>query len=120
VVERRIKARKLECPYIFRRGGRKLGEFRKVWKKACEEAKLPNKLVYDLRRTAVRNMSRAGVSRHIAMRISGHRTEAVFERYNIGGDDDIREAMAKTAAYVEALPTKLNLVPFNSGEKAAV
>ena len=87
---------------------------------ACEAAKLPNQLVCDFRRTTVRNMTRAGVSRNIAMKISGHRTEAIFERYNIGTDDDIREAKAKTVAYVESLPVQANVVPFSSEEKAAV
>lgn len=53
------------------------------------------------------------------MKISGHQTEAVFERYNISDENDIREAIAKTAAYVESLPTKLNVVPFNSEAEAA-
>jgi integrase len=120
VIERRVQARRLDCPVIFHRNGAKLGEFRKTWKTACKEAKLPGKLVYDFRRTAVRNMTRAGVPRNIAMKISGHKTEAVFERYNIGTDEDIREAIAKTVAYVETLPVKPNVVPFNSEEKAAV
>jgi hypothetical protein len=53
------------------------------------------------------------------MNISGHRTEAVFERYNIGTDEDIREAIVKTAAYVESLPVQTNVVPFNPEAKAA-
>jgi len=96
-----------------------MGEFRKTWKTACKEAGLTGKLVYDFRRTAVRNMTKAGVPRNIAMKISGHRTEAVFERYNIGTDEDIREAIVKTAAYVESLPAQTNVVPFNAEAKAA-
>jgi integrase len=119
IIERRIQARRLDCPFIFHRKGAKLGEFRKTWKAACKAAKLPGKLVYDFRRTAVRNMSKAGVPRNVAMKISGHKTEAVFERYNISDENDIREAIAKTAAYVETLPTKLNVVSIDSVAEAA-
>jgi integrase len=119
IIERRIQARRLDCPFIFHRKGARMGEFRKTWKTACKEAGLTGKLVYDFRRTAVRNMTKAGVPRNIAMKISGHRTEAVFERYNIGTDEDIREAIVKTAAYVESLPAQTNVVPFNAEAKAA-
>jgi hypothetical protein len=49
-------------------------------------------------------MVRAGVDPTVAMRISGHRTDATFRRYNITSADDLRDAVAKTAVYVESLP----------------
>jgi integrase len=105
IIERRLHARRLDCPSIFHRRGRPMGEFRKAWKRARREAGVEGKLVYDLRRTAVRNMVRAGVDPAVAMKISGHRTRNVFDRYNIISDADLREAIAKTTLYVKSLPT---------------
>ena len=57
-------------------------------------------IFHDLRRSAVRNMERAGVLRTVAMRISGHRSEAVYRRYAIVSTEDVAQAMARTEAYV--------------------
>lgn len=118
VIERRVAARRLGTSLIFHREGKPIGDFRKTWQAACVEARvgqmidLPNKKkryvgkrLYDLRRTAVRNMIRAGVPERVAMEVSGHRTRATFDRYNITSERDMREALLKTSAYVEGLPT---------------
>jgi integrase len=54
--------------------------FRKAWAKACEKAGVPGRIPHDMRRTAVRNLERAGVPRSAAMRRVGHKTEAIYRR----------------------------------------
>ena len=52
-----------------------------------------------MRRSAVRNLSRSGTSDTDAMKISGHLTGSMFQRYNITGDDDLEAAMKRVSAY---------------------
>ncbi|HTC61688.1 MAG TPA: tyrosine-type recombinase/integrase [Candidatus Saccharimonadales bacterium] len=80
--------------FLFHRGGRQIGDTRKSWASACKAAKV-SALLYDCRRTAIRNLDRAGVSRDVVKRISGHETDQMYTRYNITSTEDVAAAFAK-------------------------
>ena len=83
--------------------------FRYAWAHACaaeclgeyepKTRKYRGLKLHDFRRSAVRNLIRAGVDRGTAMSISGHKTESIFERYNITTTDDRKEALIRVGQY---------------------
>jgi len=96
-----LKKRGIICPWVFNyRNGKQVGDFRKSWKEACKKAGLAGKIPHDLRRTAIRNFVRAGVSETVAMEISGHETRRVFDKYNVTSEEDRRQAARLLGAMV--------------------
>ena len=85
-------------PWVFiHQDGTRICDFRGAWAKACRSAGVPSRLVHDFRRTAVRNLERAGVPRSAAMKLTGHKTEAVYRRYAITDSAMLQEAAIKLA-----------------------
>lgn len=138
VFDRRWKGREYQTPtgpalsrFVFHRNGKPIGDFRKAWAKACiaagfATAKLrdgrpvldrkgrpvmkASLLFHDLRRSAVRNLTDAGVDQVVAMKITGHKTASVFHRYRIVNDDDVKHALERTEAAIKAAP-RSNVLP---------
>jgi integrase len=85
--------------YVFtREGGTPVRDFRGAWSKACNAAGVPGLLFHDLRRSAARNLPRAGVAEGVIMKIGGWKTRSVFERYAIVSQSDIRDEMTALEA----------------------
>ena len=107
-LKRRLGKRLPGCDYVFHRSGRKIRNFDTAWKKACEAAGLPEKLFHDCRCTVSRNLVRSG-----AMKITGHKTRSVFDRYNIVTERDLELAVEKLSAYTrkESKKKKVSKLP---------
>jgi integrase len=119
-----------DVPWVFHdQRGHPIGDFRKRWKAACIAAGFGTErrdargrllsrdaqfLAHDMRRSAVRNMERAGVPRSTAMALVGHRTEAVYRRYAIADEASLREGVARLA---HPVPTPTTSQPANEQRK---
>ena len=102
------KTRRMDCVHIFHLDGRKAGDFRKAWRTACMKIGKPELLFHDLRRSAIRNMVRAGIPERVAMTISGHKTRNVFDRYNITSQEDLKEAAQKRHEFFKMQAERLH------------
>jgi integrase len=100
VLQRR---RGLIIPWVFHRRGKPIGGFRKAWAKACAQVGVPGRIPHDLRRSAVRNLERAGVPRSVAMKMVGHKTEAIYRRYAIVDEAMLREGAERLARATASL-----------------
>jgi hypothetical protein len=112
-----------KCPWICHRGGIQLQSLKDSWRQACERVGLgkmvvdeekrrevwQGKIPPDFRRTAIRNMVRAGVSEKVSMAISGHTTRSVCDRYTIVNEVDLKAAARRLTEYFEREKVTLSL-----------
>lgn len=83
------------CPFVFHRNGKPIRSMTKAWRTACRQAGCPGMIPHDLRRTAVRNFVRAAIPEQVAMKLTGHQTRSVFDRYDITSKGDLKMAAAR-------------------------
>ncbi len=88
--------------WLFHRHGHPVRDIKHVWRRACEEAGVPSRYLHDCRRTAARDMVAAGSSPHEAMQVTGHRSLAMFERYNIKTTREAAKALAAREQLLQA------------------
>jgi integrase len=106
-------------PWVFHRHGLPIGDFRKTWDTACKGVGIPGRIPHDFRRTAVRNLERAGVPRSVAMKLTGHKTESVYRRYAIVSEADLSVGVAKLAALHAAVSDTRRVIPITHPQNGA-
>jgi integrase len=99
IIVRRLAKRRPDCPYVFHRQGKPIRSFRKAFKGACAAVGLKGILPHDMRRSAIRNLRRAGNDEKECMEISGHETRAIFDRYDVIDENDQRRALQRRQEY---------------------
>ena len=94
-------------PHVFTRpNGAPIGSFAKAWASACRAAGVPGRVLHDFRRTAVRNLVRAGVAERVAMQLVGWKSRQMLDRYHIVSTADLVDAARKLDATRRRTPSR--------------
>lgn len=102
VLKRRKAKRRGKDGMVFSRDGVTVRAWRRAWPDACRLAGVPGRIIHDCRRTAARNLIRAGVPERVAMTLTGHKTRSIFDRYNIVNERELFSAGEQLVAYLRA------------------
>ena len=97
---RRGARRDPDSPLVFHRDGIPVRRWRTAWRTACQAAGVPTRFLHDCRRTAARNLIRANVPERVAMLLTGHKSRAIFDRYNIIHEQELLDAGDQLVAYL--------------------
>ena len=103
----------VEPLFFYYRDGRPIRSFFGSWRSAVDRAGVPELIFHDLRRSAARNLIRAGISETVAMKLAGHKTRSVFERYAIVDEKMLEEQAAKLAGLRPTATTR-KVVPLSA------
>ena len=106
---------------VFHRDGIPVRRWRTAWRTACQAAGVPTRFLHDCRRTAAaRNLIRASVPERVAMLLTGHKSRAIFDRYNIIHEQELLDAGDQLAAYLaqqaQAAPARRRPHAVGAGE----
>jgi integrase len=121
--------------WVFHRNGKPIQDLRGAWERACigagfyrvvnpeappaQQRKKATKLLHDFRRTAVRNLERAGVPRSVAMKLTGHKTENIYRRYAIVSEADLAEGVKKLDLLLQSTAPARTVVPMRTASNRA-
>ncbi len=107
---RRRARRDPTSPLVFHRDGIPVRRWRTAWRTACQAAGVPTRFLHDCRRTAARNLIRANVPERVAMLLTGHKSRAIFDRYNIIHEQELLDAGDQLVEYLaqqaQAVPAR--------------
>ena len=107
---RRRARRDPDSPLVFHRDGITVRRWRTAWRTACQAAEVPTRFLHDCRRTAARNLIRANVPERVAMLLTGHKSRAIFDRYNIIHEQELLDAGDQLVEYLaqqaQAMPAR--------------
>jgi integrase len=106
-------------PWVFHRRGSQIKTIRGSWSSAVKNAKIGKKILHDFRRTAVRNLERAGVPRAVGMQLVGHKTESMYHRYTIVPRKDLEDGIKRLAEFrilQTKEPAKIVVMKTGNGE----